>query len=108
MAVRFSDSPPQDHEGEVRAPAVLEGQVDPQRAQRLQAELFDEDGIEVPIIDFPVPAAREPGASPEQLLVRVSAQAYNTADEYTALAEALGRRLKATSPRSLLGRLRRG
>jgi isopenicillin-N epimerase len=77
-------------------------------AQRLQAELFDEDGIEVPIIDFPVPAALAPGASPDQLLVRVSAQAYNTAEEYAALAESLARRIKATSPRSLLGRLRRG
>jgi isopenicillin-N epimerase len=77
-------------------------------AQRLQAELFDEDGIEVPIIDFPVPAARGPGVAADQLLVRVSAQAYNTADEYTALAETLARRIRATSPRSLLGRLRRG
>ncbi|MEO5965006.1 MAG: aminotransferase class V-fold PLP-dependent enzyme [Candidatus Limnocylindrales bacterium] len=76
-------------------------------AQRLQAELFDEDGIEVPIIAFPVPAAID-GGGPPQLLVRVSAQHYNRPDEYTALAEILVRRLKASGPRSLLGRLRRG
>ena len=76
-------------------------------AQRLQAELFDEDRIEVPIIPFPVPAAADGGA-PAQLLVRVSAQVYNRPDEYVALAASLARRVKASGPRSLLGRLRRG
>jgi hypothetical protein len=76
-------------------------------AQRLQAELFDEDRIEVPIIPFPVPAAVD-GGGPAQVLVRVSAQVYNRPDEYVALAEALARRVKASGPRSLLSRLRRG
>jgi len=76
-------------------------------AQRLQAELFDEDRIEVPIIPFPVPAALDVGG-PTQVLVRISAQAYNRPDEYVALAETLAGRLKASGPRSLLGRLRRG
>jgi isopenicillin-N epimerase len=76
-------------------------------AQRLQAELFDEDRIEVPIIPFPVTAALD-GGGPAQVLVRVSAQVYNQPDEYVALAESLARRLKASGPRSLLGRLRRG
>jgi isopenicillin-N epimerase len=78
-------------------------------AERLQATLYDEDRIEVPVIPFPVPAAREPGAGPASVLLRISAQRYNRADEYAALAEALAARLKSTSsPRSLLGRLRRG
>ena len=78
-------------------------------AARLQAELFDEDRIEVPVMSFPVPAAIDAGAGPSQLLVRVSAQAYNRPEEYATLAEILARRIKAaTSTRSLLGRLRRG
>ena len=78
-------------------------------AERLQAELLDEDRIEVPIIAFPARAAAEDGAGPAQLLVRISAQAYNRPGEYDALAAALARRVRAASgPRSLLGRLRRG
>ncbi|HEX5826939.1 MAG TPA: hypothetical protein VFY23_05415, partial [Candidatus Limnocylindrales bacterium] len=80
-------------------------------AVRLQADLFEEDRIEVPIVPFPVRAAvEEDGAGgPAQLLVRVSAQAYNRPDEYQALADSLARRLHtASGPRSLLGRLRRG
>jgi isopenicillin-N epimerase len=78
-------------------------------AERLQAELREEDRIEVPIIPFPVAAAREDGAGAAQLLVRVSAQVYNRPREYEALAAALARRLNtASGPRSLLGRLRRG
>jgi isopenicillin-N epimerase len=78
-------------------------------AERLQAELRDEDRIEVPVIPFPVAAARRDGVGPSQLLVRVSAQVYNRPEEYEALARVLARRLRtASGPRSLLGRLRRG
>ena len=78
-------------------------------AERLQGELRDEERIEVPIVAFPVAAARAPGEGPSQLLVRVSAQVYNRPAEYQALAAALGRRVRTPSgPRSLLGRLRRG
>ncbi len=78
-------------------------------AERLQAALFDEDRIEVPIIPFPVPAALEAGGEPEALLVRVSAQRYNRPEEYAFLAQTLARRLRSrSSPRALLGRLRRG
>ena len=48
-------------------------------AERLQAALFDEERIEVPITIFPVAAALAGGAGPEQALVRISAQRYNTA-----------------------------
>jgi isopenicillin-N epimerase len=78
-------------------------------AERLQAALFDEELIEVPIIPFPVRAALAQGAGHEQVLVRVSAQRYNRLEEYSALAESLARRLHGpSSPRALLGRLRRG
>ena len=79
-------------------------------AARLQAALYDEDRIEVPIIAWPVAAARDPGAGPASALVRISAQRYNKADEYTRLAEILARRLaepEGHGLRSLMGRLRR-
>ena len=78
-------------------------------AQHLQAALFDEDRIEVPVLVFPVRAAVEAGGGPAQVLVRISAQHYNRPEEYTWLAERLAARARAArSPRSLLGRLRRG
>ena len=77
-------------------------------AERLQAALYEEERIEVPISIFPVPAALAGGA-PEQALVRISAQRYNRTEEYARLAESLARRLRGpTSPRALLGRLRKG
>jgi len=45
----------------------------------LQRELFDRHRIEVPIMPFP----------PGKRLVRVSAQLYNSLDEYAALARLL-------------------
>jgi isopenicillin-N epimerase len=78
-------------------------------AQQLQAALFDEDRIEVPVLVFPVRAAVQAGGGPAQVLVRISAQHYNQPEEYTRLAERLATRVRAArSPRSLLGRLRRG
>ena len=75
----------------------------------LQAALFDEDRIEVPVYPFPVPAALAVGGGPSTAILRVSAQRYNRPEEYEALAASLARRLRAaSSPRSLLGRLRRG
>ncbi len=80
----------------------------PEAARRLQDQLFDEERIEVPIIPFPVPAARGPGSGPTAALVRISAQRYNRPEEYEALARALAARLLGPAkPRSLLGRLRR-
>ena len=50
-----------------------------------------------------------PAARPAQALVRISAQRYNRTEEYARLAESLARRLRGpTSPRALLGRLRKG
>ena len=69
----------------------------------------EEDRIEVPIIAWPVAAARAPGEGPASALVRISAQRYNQPDEYQRLADALARRLEAPQAqglRSLMGRLR--
>ena len=52
----------------------------------IQARLFDAWGIEVPVITFP--------AAPKRL-VRISAQLYNTREQFAHLAEALGKELAA-------------
>ncbi len=78
-------------------------------ADRLGAVLFDEERIEVAVLAWPVRAALEADERATAVLLRISAQRYNRSDEYTALADSLARRLIGpTSPRSLLGRLRRG
>jgi isopenicillin-N epimerase len=75
----------------------------------LQAALLEEDGIEVPVLSFPVPAARGADGTATHAVLRVSAQRYNRLDEFAWLAERVGARVRAArSPRSLLGRLRRG
>lgn len=67
-------------------------------AEDLYRALFEDDRIEVPINPWPVPAARPPGAPPTAILVRISAQRYNSLDQFERLADALSRRLPARSP----------
>ncbi len=55
----------------------------------LAARLFERHGIEVPIVAFPVPAARPSGVAPTARLVRISAQAYDRIEDYRRLAAAL-------------------
>ena len=64
-------------------------------AEALGRTLEMEDGIQVPIGGWPVPAARTRGASgaPERVLIRISAQRYNEPADYDRLADALTRRL---------------
>ena len=71
--------------------------VDRRRGRRgaLQRALFDEEGIEVPIGRWPVPAAREPGDPGRATVIRISAQRYVRAEEF----EHLGRVLAARRPR---------
>ena len=52
----------------------------------LQGRLFDGWGIEVPIMRWPAPPRR---------LLRISAQLYNSPDQYARLADALGKELAA-------------
>lgn len=64
-------------------------------ARALKVALKDEDGIEVPITPFPVPAGRlRTGDPPAAVAVRISAQRYNEIDDYARLGEALARRLR--------------
>ena len=78
-------------------------------AAQLQADLLEEDGIEVPVLPFPVRGALGAGAAADHAILRLSAQRYNRSDEYVWLADRVAARVKAAkSPRSILGRLRRG
>jgi isopenicillin-N epimerase len=56
------------------------------RPDPLQARLFDQWRIEVPVMSWPAPPRR---------LIRVSAQLYNTREQFARLAEALGKELAA-------------
>jgi isopenicillin-N epimerase len=76
--------------------------------RELQGALLVEDGIEVPVLPFPVRAAIPDGGTAAHAVLRLSAQRYNRPDEFAWLAERVGARVRAAhSPRSLLGRLRR-
>ena len=68
-------------------------------AEELRRQLFDEDRIEVPVHGWPVLAAREPGAAPFGVVIRISAQWYNELSDYERLADALAARLPAMTPR---------
>ncbi len=72
----------------VRLPGVL----DEDGANLVARSLAAEERIEVPIVAFPVRAARKPGSGPAANLLRVSAQRYNELGDYERLADALVRR----------------
>jgi len=67
----------------------LPGRPSPDREDPLGDRLRTRHRIEVPVMDFPVPAAREPGREPSARLLRISAQAYNRIEQYGVLAAAL-------------------
>jgi isopenicillin-N epimerase len=71
--------------------AALPLPIEPDEAVRteLQQALFDEHKIEVPIIAWPVAAARPAETGPKRLLVRISAQRYNRIEDYELLASVL-------------------
>jgi isopenicillin-N epimerase len=71
----------------------LRGVTTDAAAEALNASLYAEDAIEVPITGWPVLAARPTADSdPEKVLLRISAQRYNEAADYERLAGALVRR----------------
>jgi len=61
-------------------PAAMDGAAAPTPAYRLQTQLLEECSVEVPVYYWP--------AAPRRLL-RISAQAYNTPEQYRQLAAAL-------------------
>ena len=65
-----------------------------------------EDGIQVPIGPWPVPAAQADGVAP-RILIRISAQRYNEPGDYERLAAALVRRLGDSGRRHPVDRARR-
>jgi isopenicillin-N epimerase len=72
----------------IRLPNVL----DEDGSNAIAQSLAEEERIEVPVVTFPVRAARAPGVAPSSSLLRISAQRYNEASDYERLAEALIRR----------------
>ena len=70
----------------------LPGLIDQEHANAIAHSLANEERIEVPVVAFPVPAARAPGAGPSHTLLRISAQRYNERSDYERLADALVRR----------------
>jgi isopenicillin-N epimerase len=81
--------------------------LDDAAADALTISLAEVDRFEVPVNAFPVRAARAPGASPTEALLRISAQRYNEAADYERLAEVLVRRElaseRATGRRGVAG-----
>jgi isopenicillin-N epimerase len=71
-------------------------------AEALNAALYAQDHIEVPIVAWPVRGARAALADPPNVVaVRISAQRYNEPADYERLVEALARRgLARTGPGS--------
>jgi isopenicillin-N epimerase len=66
--------------------------LDENGANAIAQSLAENERIEVPIVVFPVRAARSPAAPPTNL-VRISAQRYNEPSDYERLADALVARL---------------
>jgi isopenicillin-N epimerase len=73
----------------------LPGRPSPDGEDPIGDRLRTRHRIEVPVMDFPVPAAREPGCEPSARLLRISAQAYNRIEQYEVLAAALVEELAA-------------
>jgi isopenicillin-N epimerase len=74
------------------AAVLLPWIADVAAAQALGRALEAEDRIQVPIVGWPAPAARDPRTT-DRILVRISAQRYNEPADYERLATALARRL---------------
>jgi isopenicillin-N epimerase len=76
---------PESMIGSMASVPLPDADVDPEHAgpafDTLERELFDNHRIDVPIFDWPTPPKR---------VLRISAQLYNTLDQYRYLAEALG------------------
>jgi isopenicillin-N epimerase len=71
----------------------LRGVTTDAAAEALNASLYAEDAIEVPVTPWPVLAARPtPDSKPSKVLLRISAQRYNEPADYERLAAALVRR----------------
>lgn len=77
----------------------LPGRPWPADADPLATRLYERHRIEVPVGEFPVPAARPTGTPARQRLLRLSAAPYNRLGQYDHLAEALLTELEAEAGR---------
>jgi isopenicillin-N epimerase len=84
------DAPAPDAMLGAMASLVVPGLATDADARRLHQALVAE-GVEVPVVGWPVPAAREPGRGPRLVLLRLSAQRYNEPVDFDVLARALSR-----------------
>ena len=86
------DAPAPDSMLGSMAALPLPADIDAAAGEALGRSLEIEDGIQVPIGPWPVPAAQVDGVAP-RILIRISAQRYNEPADHERLAEALTRRL---------------
>jgi isopenicillin-N epimerase len=91
-ALEVAPSAPDSMIGSMAA-IPLPGPVDDDAADVLHRTLVDGDAIQVPVMTWPVRAARVSSAGPAVRLIRLSAQRYNEAADFRLLAEVLPRRL---------------
>lgn len=78
----------------IRLPLAL----DDAGADSLTRSIAEEDRIEVPVVPFPVRAARIDDATTAHTLLRISAQRYNERGDYERLADVLARHGAAGEP----------
>ncbi|HUP55061.1 MAG TPA: aminotransferase class V-fold PLP-dependent enzyme [Methylomirabilota bacterium] len=96
VAALGGSSPAPDDMVGAMAAVPLPGMTTDEDAARLHQSLYAEDRIEVPIVPWPVPAARPtPTDPPRTVVVRVSSQRYTESADIDRLIDALGRRLTA-------------
>jgi isopenicillin-N epimerase len=86
------DAPAPDSMVGSMASLALPGVADEAAAEALSAALATEDGIQVPIGGWPVPAALPADPAP-RMVIRISAQRYNEPADYERLALMLQRRI---------------
>jgi selenocysteine lyase/cysteine desulfurase len=77
----------------------LPGRPAPPDADPLAATLYERHRIEVPIGEFPVPAARNGADETGSRLLRISAAPYNRPEQYDRLATALVEELEVEAGR---------
>ena len=83
-----------DHEPSVRPQMRRQGpnHLDLPLARHEMEAVRRDQAVQVPIVSWPVRAARMAVDVPERILIRISAQRYNEPADYDRLAEALVRR----------------
>ncbi len=74
--------------GSMASLPVPHADPDDQAAETMRRSLAEQHRVQVPVVVWPVPAARTPGVEP-QVLIRISAQRYNEPADFDRLAVAV-------------------